>query len=57
MIVSILSAFIVHKKAKTQGKIVLQFFGKNTYFDAIWITICTFLEQFKISKFLHLKAN
>ena len=27
-------------------------FGKNSFFDAIWITFCTFLKPFKRTRFL-----
>ena len=30
----------------------LKFFGKRSYFSAIWITFCTLSEQFERTKFL-----
>ena len=32
-------------------------FGKNSYYNAVWITFGTFLEPFEKTKFLRLKAN
>ena len=33
-----------------------QFFGKESYFNAIWITFCAFLEPLKKSKFLRFES-
>ena len=33
------------------------FFIKNSYFNAIWITFRTFLEPFKMTKFLRIKSQ
>ena len=33
------------------------FFGKKSYFNAIWIKFCTVLELFEITKFLRLENH
>ena len=34
-----------------------QFFGKNSYFNSIWITLSTFLEPFERTKFLRFEGQ
>ena len=36
---------------------IFKIFGKNSYFNSIWITFRTFLEPFENTKFLRLKSQ
>ena len=37
------------------GQFFGNFFQKNNYFNTIWITFRTFLQPFKITKFLRIE--
>ena len=39
------------------GRFLFLFLEKNSYLNAIWITFRTFLEPFKITKFLRIESQ